>query len=227
MKRAVGCWKKNPKEQAMPLIQKNFPPLPAWCELERYEIVALAPGASHRFLPAGRKQKLIVGQGRCRIAYRGQTLLAGEGANLDLPADDGSFEVIETLDNAVLVYLAGRWGDEVGGSGLFSVRTSDAPQDRGDRVTYPKETNFDRHYHDMDEYWIVFQGRGVAVSEGEHYEVGPGDCIATGMGHHHDFPLVIEPVKAVFFETTMEGEKRRGHLWEHTHGKAQPRRDRV
>jgi mannose-6-phosphate isomerase-like protein (cupin superfamily) len=211
----------------MPLIQKNSPSMPAWCELERYEIVALAPGANYRFAAAGRKQKLIVGRGHCRVAYGGQALLAEEGTNLDLSADDGSFEVTETLDDAVLVYLAGRWGDEVGGSGLFSVCKSDAPQNGGDPVTYAKETNFDRHYHDMDEYWIVFQGWGVAVSEGEHYEVGPGDCIATGMGHHHDFPLVFEPVRAVFFETTMEGRKRRGHLWEHTHGTAQPKLDRV
>jgi hypothetical protein len=140
------------------LIQKNSPSIPAWCELEHYELVALAPGASYHFAAAGRKQKLIVGQGRCRIAYGGQALLAEEGTNLDLPADDGSFEVTETLDDAVLVYLAGRWGDEVGGSGLFSVRKSVAPQDSGDPVSYAKETNFDRHYHDMDEYWIVFQG---------------------------------------------------------------------
>src|SRR5690606_11814494 len=119
------------------------------------------------------------------------------------------------------------WGDEVGGSGLFSVHKSDAPQDRGDPVSYPKETNFDRHYHDMDEYWIVFRGQGVAVSEGKHYEVEAGDCIATGMGHHHDFPLVFEPIRAVFFETTLEGEKRRGHLWEHTHGIARPKAERV
>ena len=32
---------------------------------------------------------------------------------------------------------------------------------------------------------------------------------------------------AVYFETTMEGEKRRGHLWDHIHGKAQPRAERV
>lgn len=29
-----------------------------------------------------------------------------------------------------------------------------------------------------------------------------------------------------YFETTMMGEKRRGHLWEHTHGKAQPQAER-
>jgi mannose-6-phosphate isomerase-like protein (cupin superfamily) len=94
-------------------------------------------------------------------------------------------------------------------------------------VSYRKETNFDSHYHDCDEYWIFFKGRGVAVSEGKHYEVAAGDCVATGMGHHHDFPLVYEPLEAVFFETTLEGQKRRGHLWEHTHGLAQPQAERI
>ena len=61
-----------------------------------------------------------------------------------------------------------------------------------------------------DEYWILFAGSGVAVSEGKRYEVSAGDCVATGMGHHHDFPVAHEPVRAVYSETTMEGEKRRG-----------------
>ena len=49
---------------------------------------------------------------------------------------------------------------------------------------------FDCHFHDCDEYWILFAGRGIAVSEGKRYEVASGDCVATGMGHHHDFPIV-------------------------------------
>jgi mannose-6-phosphate isomerase-like protein (cupin superfamily) len=123
--------------------------------------------------------------------------------------------------------MCGHWGDEVGGSGLFSVHTSDNPQDRGDAVTYPKQTDFDRHYHDCDEYWILLQGRGTAVSEGKYYAVGPGDCVATGRGHHHDFPVVEEPVHAVFLENTLEGRKRQGHLWNHTHGPAQPHPERL
>ncbi|MAG17292.1 MAG: hypothetical protein CMJ21_04395, partial [Phycisphaerae bacterium] len=54
-----------------------------------------------------------------------------------------------------------------------------------------------------------------------------GDCLATGMGHHHDVRYVHEPLNSVYFETTMMGQKRRGHLWNHTHGPAQPRMDRV
>jgi mannose-6-phosphate isomerase-like protein (cupin superfamily) len=64
-------------------------------------------------------------------------------------------------------------------------------------------------------------------SEGKRYEVRPGDCVATGMGHHHDFAEVLEPVQGVYLETTLEGQQRRGHLWEHTHGPAHPHPGRV
>ncbi len=85
----------------------------------------------------------------------------------------------------------------------------------------------EKHFHDHDETWIILAGRGIAVSEGNSYQVGPGDCVATEMGHHHDFPIVFQPVKAVFFETTLAGQKRHGHLWEYEYGPAQPRPKRV
>jgi hypothetical protein len=31
----------------------------------------------------------------------------------------------------------------------------------------------------------------------------------------------------VFFETSLEGEKRVGHLWQHTHGLAHPKPERT
>jgi hypothetical protein len=40
-------------------------------------------------------------------------------------------------------------------------------------------------------------------------------------------PIVHDPIRAVFFETTMEGQKRRGHLWDHKHGAAEPRPERI
>jgi len=210
----------------MPLIHADSP-LPAWCELEQYAIVKLTAGATYEFPAQGQRQKLLVGAGRCRIRYADQSILAEEGANLNLQTSDGQFTVEETLDDAILIHLCGHWGEELGGSGLFRARNSESPQDKGDPVDYAKQTNFDRHYHDCDEYWIFFAGRGLVASEGKFYEVAPGDCIATGMGHHHDILQVYEPARAIFFETTLEGQKRRGHLWEHTHGQAQPKADRV
>ena len=213
----------------MPVFRAGSGRAPAWCELHRFDIVGLPAGARYDFDRAGPREKLIVGEGECRVSVGGREQPAGKGANIDLPEGGAGFSILEVSKDATLIRMAGDWGDEVGGSGLFSVEeAADSDRtDRGDSVAYEKRTRFDCHFHDCDEYWILFAGRGVAVSEGKRYEVSAGDCVATGMGHHHDFPLVHEPVRAVYFETTMQGEKRRGHLWDHTHGKAQPRAERV
>lgn len=211
----------------MPVFRSGKGLAPAWCELEYFEIVPLQKGQKHTFERVGVKEKLVVGEGECLIRYGTQQVPAKTGTNLDLRSPEERFEVVEVQSDTVLIRLGGRWGEEVGGSGLFAVFKSPHPSDVGDPVDYPKETNVDSHYHDCDEYWILYAGRGIAVSEGKHYEVQAGDCVATGMGFHHDFPVVFEPVKALYFETTLEGQKRRGHLWNHTHGPAQPRRERV
>lgn len=211
----------------MPVFRSGKGLAPAWCELEHFDIVELPAGSTRVFERVGRKEKLIVGSGTCRVSVAGEIVDAGEGANLDLTSPGGVFEVTDVSSDAVLIRMCGRWGDETGGSGLFSVAEAGGRQDRGDAADYPKRTAFDNHYHDCDEYWIVFEGRGIAVSEGKSLEVGPGDCVATGMGYHHDFPQVCEPVRAVYFETTFEGGKRHGHLWNHTHGVAQPVAERV
>jgi mannose-6-phosphate isomerase-like protein (cupin superfamily) len=196
----------------MPVFQSGEGQAPAWCELSYFDIVRLGPGQSHRYGRKGPKEKLIVGEGKCALKAGDVEVVAGEHGQFDLQPGDPPYEVVRAQASTVLVRMAGRWGDEVGGSGIFMVTENGA---------------FDNHYHDCDEYWIVFSGRGVAMSEGREYDVGPGDCVATGMGWHHDFPIVHEPVKAVFFETTIEGQKRAGHLWEQEHGPAEPKRDRV
>jgi len=210
----------------MPVFRSGKGLAPEWCEMECFDITELVPGDRHAFERVGKKEKLIVAKGRCRVAFGDQLVEAQGGANLSL-TPGAHFEVLDVLEDATLVRMCGRWGDEVGGSGIFWVEKAQSSGDSGDPVDYPKETGFDSHYHDCDEYWIMVEGRGVAVSEGRHYEIVPGDCLATGMGHHHDLPIVHETMVGVFFETTLEGQKRLGHLWEHTHGPAEPRPDRV
>lgn len=209
----------------MPVFRSGAGRAPGWCELTAFEVVALGPGDRRRFEREASRERVVVGSGTVRFGGAGPEEVAATGAVVDRPP--GDVWEVEAIEPATLVRLGGRWGDETGGCGLFSVRPSTAPADHGDPVPYGKETDFDSHFHDCDEYWIVLEGRGVAVSEGLPYEVGPGDCVATGMGHHHDFPKVDRPVRAVYFETTLGGAKRRGHLWEHTHGPAAPRRDRI
>jgi mannose-6-phosphate isomerase-like protein (cupin superfamily) len=215
------------EEDSMPVFRSGKGLAPAWCELEYFDIVELSPGDSHTFERLGKKEKLIVAKGECTVSYGGETVSAPRGANLDLTAPDGAFKVTDVAAGTMIVRMCGRWGDEVGGSGVFGSKHSDNPVEQGDPTDYAKHTDLDNHYHDCDEYWIIAEGRGVAVTEGKHYEVGPGDCVATGMGHHHDIAEIYEPILGVWFETTLEGRNRLGHLWNHKHGTAEPQADRV
>jgi mannose-6-phosphate isomerase-like protein (cupin superfamily) len=209
----------------MPVFRSGDP-APAWGQMSHFDIVRLDPGQEYTFQRRGEKEKLIVGEGDCQVSWGGEQRACTKGSNLDL--EEGSvFRVDGVQSPTILVRMCGTWGGEMGGSGLFSGQNSPQPQDKGDRFDYVKTTNFDRHFHDCDEYWIVFAGEGTAYSEAKPYQIGPGDCLATGMGHHHDLTQIVQPIHAVFFETGLEGEKRRGHLWEHTHGKAVPHPDRI
>jgi mannose-6-phosphate isomerase-like protein (cupin superfamily) len=210
----------------MPILISGGP-IPTWCEMSYFEIVQLAPGQQHIFTRRDQKEKLLVGQGQCTIHYDGLTVVAQRKTNLDLTSAEGQFEVSDVGAATILIRVCGDWGQELGNSGLFELDASENPQDNGDPVDYAKATNFDSHYHDSDEYWILFKGSGVAVSEGKHYEIAPGTCVATGMGHHHDLPFIHEHLEGVYFETTLAGQKRLGHLWNHTHGLAQPKAERV
>jgi mannose-6-phosphate isomerase-like protein (cupin superfamily) len=212
----------------MPVFQSGPNQAPSWCELKSFDIVELNPGENHSFERLGPKEKLIVGKGKCRVRFGGEAVDAAERTNLDIIDNGIAFGVDEVKEPTTLIRMCGDWGEELGGSGLFSAdKPEERQEERGEPVDYPKETNFDAHWHDCDEYWILFEGSGTAVTEGIHFEVKAGDCVATGMGHTHDFPIVNEPVRAVYFETTMMGEKRRGHLWSHTHGPPEPKADRV
>ncbi len=209
----------------VPLFHDGLHAHPPWGELAAFEIVYLPVGAHQRFERCDVKERLIVASGLCHLTWGDQECDASEGTKGELRVGDEGFTVHAVMQPTTLVRLNGRWGEETGGWGLFTVQTVEHPTERGDPTDYPKQTAMDNHYHDCDEYYILLEGRGVVVSEGIHYAVGPGDCVATRMGDHHDFPLVSEPVWAVYCETTLKGARRRGHLWNHTHGPAHPHPD--
>ena len=72
---------------------------------------------------------------------------------------------------------------------------------------------FDLHFHDADEYWIVFSGKARVLSEGKEYIIGSGDVLCTRMGDEHDILENIEaPLRTFWFEDELKGQKRPGHL---------------
>lgn len=71
---------------------------------------------------------------------------------------------------------------------------------------------FDRHYHDCDEYWLVFSGRAVVLVGDRIYTVSAGDIISTQAGIEHDVLGVLETLEAFWFEARTPEGGRIGHL---------------
>ena len=71
---------------------------------------------------------------------------------------------------------------------------------------------FDNHYHDCNEYWLIFKGRAKVRSEGLEYLVGPGDILCTRAGDEHDIIEVYEDLEAFWFEEATPPGGRAGHL---------------
>jgi hypothetical protein len=78
------------------------------------------------------------------------------------------------------------------------------------RVT--RDGRFDRHFHDFNEYWLVFKGRAKILTEEQEYVVGPGDIVCTRAGDEHDVLEVYEDLEAFWFEGELQGQGRLGHL---------------
>ena len=71
---------------------------------------------------------------------------------------------------------------------------------------------FDRHYHDCDEYWLVFAGRAQVLVGSGTYTVGPSDIVCTPAGTEHDVVAVAETLEAFWFEAATPPGGRVGHL---------------
>jgi mannose-6-phosphate isomerase-like protein (cupin superfamily) len=80
--------------------------------------------------------------------------------------------------------------------------------------TFRVEPNgrFDRHFHDCDEYWLVFSGRASVLVGSQTHTVGPGDIVCTPTGTEHDVVGVYETLEAFWFESTTPPGGRIGHL---------------
>ena len=76
----------------------------------------------------------------------------------------------------------------------------------------------DYHYHDGDEYWMVFRGHFTLNYDGNEYEMRPGLMLAAGMGFEHGSLAPEEHFEAVVMAMQLEGKGRDGHLLRDMHG---------
>lgn len=203
----------------MTIFYRGTGSAPAWSEVEWFDFIILKSGEQRDFTTTSQKEALFVVKGECRLTTGTFRSMLRHGQHVMFPNREEFGLAAEGLP-AILLRVAGHWGDLTGSCGVFTLNNSPSPRNDGDPVDYPRTTEFDNHFHDCDEFWFIVEGSGTAVSGGVTHSLKPGDCLATQMGEHHDFPRVTEPILGVYFETTLHGRKREGHLWEHTHGKA-------
>lgn len=212
----------------MPVIRKyDYQKLPAWGALKKYMKLNVYPDTKIKIAESYPKAAFVVLSGECTAEEKGmQTRIkVGESYFLKSPECTVSGKPYYFDEKCEIMLLCGNWEDAK--ADTFRVSKYEHPQNNGTKTTYYRNSGFDNHYHDFDEYWIVWKGNGVAYTEGKPFEVDEGDCIVTGMGHHHDFPIVHNYVIAVALETEGMGQKREGHLWEHKNGPAVPQNDRI
>lgn len=200
----------------MPLLKISENKFPEWSEVKKITQLSIEPNSSTEIITSLPKYALFILSGECCIKVNGYQKLFVENDTL---FSDKEPIIIKSMKNKLeIVLIEGDWCDEIGGSAVFRMSRISTPNNIGDPVNYKRTNDFDNHYHDFDEYWIILEGSGLAVSEGVKYEFSGGDIIATRMGDHHDLPEVYEDIHGIYFETSLRGQKRLGHLWEHTHG---------
>jgi mannose-6-phosphate isomerase-like protein (cupin superfamily) len=198
------------------LVRQNAS-FPAWSDVKSFSWYDLAPGREQPLAVRHPRARLLATAGSCQVRQGTRSQVLREQQFVALEADDA---VLVATGPAQAILFEGSWGEELGGCGVFRAENVAAPADKGDPVDYVKRTNIDAHYHDCQEFWLLLEGAATVVVSGQHLEMRPGDCLPIPMGAMHDMPDAPQPVKAVYFETTLRGQKRTGHLWQHTHGAA-------
>lgn len=199
---------------------------PGWCTVREFRTISLGAKETIRATRRHPNEFFFATYGVGLISSTGQDIVIREQQFFMMPEGTSEVSISGTGRPVDIIRFGGDWGAHVYGASLFRVGPGVPCPFAGDPVTYPKNTAFDAHYHDYDEYWFIIEGSGVVVVGDEKAHVRSGDCIAIGAGYHHDFPLIDWPVKALAFEVSITGQKRLGHLWTHTHGPAIPHAER-
>lgn len=200
----------------MPLFKISENKFPDWSEVKKITRISLDPNTKTEIMKSFPKYALFIISGECSIKTNGYEKIFLE--NDSLFSDKKNITIKTSKRTTEVIMIEGNWNDEIGDSAVFKMSRNSIPQNIGDPVDYMRTNDFDNHYHDSYEFWIILKGSGLAVSEDIKYKFSDGDIIATRMGDHHDLPEVYEDIHGIYFETSLRGQKRLGHLWNHTHG---------
>ncbi|MCF8432155.1 MAG: cupin domain-containing protein [Melioribacteraceae bacterium] len=199
----------------MPVFNYNNDAPPYDSEVGIIEIIKLQSEEPYEIWNHYRKEKFLIAEGKVQIK-KGSDYKEYSKGEIHESSSKLPVERILSLAESVAIRVGGKWGNEVGSCGVFKLSSSTTPKNIGDETDYERNTDFDNHFHDCDEFWIFYEGEAEIVTEGIRYSIKAGDCVFTKAGDHHDIPIVNKSIKGAWFETSLIGKKRRGHLWNHS-----------
>ncbi|HAE87835.1 TPA: hypothetical protein DCG86_07405 [Candidatus Marinimicrobia bacterium] len=195
----------------MPVISIKNETFPAGYEVQSARIMKYETPYSQTKIDMQSKEVWIIFEGSGKITQKSQIYRVEKG---DIVERVSKWITLEPQIAIGFLQIQGFWNEPRGTCGLFTLDKNLEGCNTGDPADYPRNTVFDNHFHDCDEYWFILQGEGTVVSEGIHYAVKSGDCVITKTGDHHDFPIVKKEILGVWFEGSLTGQKRMGHLYD-------------
>jgi quercetin dioxygenase-like cupin family protein len=151
--------------------------------------------ASVRIDPTTPKDRITVVSGQVEVQSEHGRFTLHKRDYYDVPAS-GATVTNSGQSMAELVRVKGHWDHTV----------------RNEICMFRPGNPCDYHYHDGDEYWVIFRGHFTLDYNGMRIPVGPGDLLAAGKGIPHGALNPEEAMNAVVMAMPLEDAERDGHL---------------
>jgi quercetin dioxygenase-like cupin family protein len=165
-------------------------------------------GATRRIEPTTPKDRIVVVSGVVQVETEfGRTTL-NKRDYFDIPASGATLTNTGTA-MAEIGRVMGHWEHSV----------------RSEICMFDPEHPCDTHYHDGDEYWVIFRGHFTLDYHGRKIKVGPGTLMAAGKGYEHGAENVEETMNGLVIAMPLEDAQRDGHLNRERQGAPTPGRE--
>ncbi len=158
--------------------------------------------------PTAPRERIVVIDGEVQVECELGRFHLGRRDFVEVPASGAKVTNVGT-STAELARIAGHWTQVI----------------RNEICLFRPDRPCDYHYHDGDEYWMVFRGHFTLNYDGRAYAMRPGLMLAAGMGFEHGSVQPEEHFEAVVMAMQLEGQRRDGHLLRELHGAPAKNRD--
>jgi quercetin dioxygenase-like cupin family protein len=165
-------------------------------------------GASRRIEPTRPKDRIVVLSGEVQVESEDGRFQLHKRDYYDVPVSGA------TLTNtgssmAELGRVEGNWNHTI----------------RSEICMFQPGNPCDYHYHDGDEYWVVFRGHFDLDYHGLKIPTRPGELLAFGKGYEHGLLDPPEVMQAIVLAMPVEDRQRDGHLNRERNGDPVPDRE--